>query len=377
MHTPRSVPSVLAALAGFAFAAVALRLEERNLHVKRRSPDAAPPGADRASDEPRSLQVARSAQPGRGRSADTPTHIPARGWKDIFWRTYEQISADRLLMIAAGVTFYAMLAFVPAITALVSLYGLFAKASTIEQHLTLIAGLIPGGAYDLISDQIKRIASNNDGKLTFAFMIGLGVALWSANAGMKSIFDALNIVYDEDEKRGFIKLNLISLTFTLGAVLALLVAIGAIVVLPLVLAYLGFDATQQAGFLPLLRWPALFVLVMLGLALLYRFGPSRRDAEWRWVSVGSMVAAFAWLAISALFSWYLSKFADYNATYGSLGAVIGLMMWIWLSVSVILVGAELNAEIEHQTARDTTVAHGKPLGARGAVMADTVGEAKS
>jgi membrane protein len=129
--------------------------------------------------------------------------------------------------------------------------------------------------------------------------------------------------------------------------------------------------------LTLLRWPALFVLVMLGLALLYRFGPSRKDAEWRWVSVGSVFAAFAWLAISALFSWYLSKFADYNATYGSLGAVIGLMMWIWLSVSVILIGAELNAEIEHQTARDTTVGHGKPLGARGAVMADTVGAAQS
>src|SRR5256714_891470 len=195
MHTPRSVPSVLAALAGFAFAAIALRLEERDLHVKKRSPDAAPPGADRASDEPHSLQVARSTQPGRGRSADTPTHIPARGWKDIFWRTYEQISADRLFMIAAGVTFYAMLAFVPAITALVSLYGLFAKASTIEQHLSFIAGMMPASAYELIGDQIRRIAGNNDGKLTVAFVIGLGVAFWSANAGMKSIFDALNIVY--------------------------------------------------------------------------------------------------------------------------------------------------------------------------------------
>src|SRR5947209_748004 len=376
MHAPRSAASILAALAGFAFAAVALRLED-SLHTKRQRPGDAPPGADRASDEPYAFQAARATQPGRGRAAESPTHIPGAGWKDIFWRVYEDLTKHRILLAAAGVTFYAMLAFVPAITALVSLYGLFAKANTINQHLSFIAGMMPASAYELIGDQITRIAGNNDGKLTFAFMIGLGVALWSANAGMKSIFDALNIVYDEDEKRGFIKLNLISLTFTLGAVLALLVAIGAIVVLPLVLAYLGFDATQQAGFLPLLRWPALFVLVMLGLALLYRFGPSRRDAEWRWVSVGSMVAAFAWLAISALFSWYLSKFADYNATYGSLGAVIGLMMWIWLSVSVILVGAELNAEIEHQTARDTTVAHGKPLGARGAVMADTVGEAKS
>ncbi|MEJ0078014.1 MAG: YihY/virulence factor BrkB family protein [Alphaproteobacteria bacterium] len=316
-------------------------------------------------------------QSGRGRGADSPTTIPSRGWKDIFWRTYEDISGHRLLMIAAGVVFYAMLAVVPAITALVSIYGLFAKASTINEHLSFIASVMPGTAYELVRDQITRIAGNNDGKLTFAFIFGLGLALWSANAGMKSIFDALNVVYDEDEKRGFIKLNAISLTFTLCAVLALLTAVAAVVALPLVLQYLGLAEDRQTWLLALLRWPALFVLVMLGLALLYRFGPSRRDAKWRWVTPGSIFASFAWLAISALFSLYLSKFTDYNATYGSLGAVIGLMMWIWLSVIVILIGAELNAEIEHQTARDTTEGGGKPLGARGAVMADTVGEAKS
>ena len=279
-------------------------------------------------------------------------------------------------MIAAGVVFYAMLAVVPAITALVSLYGLFAKASTINEHLSFIGSVMPGTAYELISDQITRIAGNNDGKLTVAFVIALGLALWSANAGMKAVFDALNIVYDEDEKRSFIKLNAISLTFTLGAVIALLTAIGAVVALPLVLAYLGLAEDRQTWLLALLRWPALLILVMFGLALLYRFGPSRKDAKWRWLTPGSMFAAFAWLAISALFSLYLSKFTDYNATYGSLGAVIGLMMWIWLSVTVILVGAELNAEIEHQTARDTTTGHAKPLGARGAAMADTVGKAQ-
>ena len=167
MHTPRSVPSVLAALVGFAFAAVAIRLEG-GLQGRKRRPDAAPPGADRASDEPHLLQVARAAQPGRGRSADAPRHIPWRGWKDIFWRVYEDIGKHRLLLAAAGVTFYAMLAFVPAVTALVSLYGLFAKASTINSHLSFIASMMPGTAYELISDQITRIASNNDGKLTFA-----------------------------------------------------------------------------------------------------------------------------------------------------------------------------------------------------------------
>jgi membrane protein len=375
MHTPRAIPSMLAALTGFALAAVALRLEDvRRTGEKPKS--AKPPGAERASDEPHSVQVKRAIEPGHGRSADAPTHIPLRGWKDILWRTWEEITADRLFMIAAGVVFYAMLAVVPAITALVSLYGLFAKASTINEHLSSIASVMPGTAYELISDQITRIAGNNDGKLTLAFVSALGLALWSANAGMKAIFDALNIVYDEDEKRGFIKLNAISLTFTLGAVIALLVAIGAVVALPLVLQYLGLAEDRQTWLLALLRWPALLILVMFGLALLYRFGPSRKDAKWRWVTSGSIFASFAWLAISALFSLYLSKFTDYNATYGSLGAVIGLMMWIWLSVSVILVGAELNAETEHQTARDTTTGRAKPIGVRGAVMADTVGKAQ-
>jgi membrane protein len=375
MHAPRAIPSMLAALAGFAIAACVLRLEDVR-RTERGPKSAKPPGADRASDEPHSVQVKRAVEPGHGRSADTPTQIPARGWKDILWRTWEEISADRLLMIAAGVVFYAMLAVVPAITALVSLYGLFAKASTINQHLSFIGSVMPGTAYELISDQITRIAGNNDGKLTVAFAIALGLALWSANAGMKAVFDALNIVYDEDEKRGFIKLNAISLTFTLGAVIALLTAIGAVVVLPLILQYLGLAEDRQTWLLALLRWPALLILVMFGLALLYRFGPSRKDAKWRWLTPGSMFAAFAWLAISVLFSLYLSRFTDYNATYGSLGAVIGLMMWIWLSVSVILVGAELNAEIEHQTARDTTTGRAKALGGRGAVMADTVGTAQ-
>ena len=346
---PRSIPTVLAALAGFAIAIGAARLEQARRGEKAKQ---APLGAIRASDEPRALQLRRALEPERGRTADAPTQIPWRGWKDVLWRTWQQISADRLLLIAAGVVFYAMLAVVPAITALVSLYGLFAKASSINEHLNFLAGVMPKGAYDLISEQIVRIAANSDGKLTFAFMVGLGLAIWSANAGMKAIFDALNVVYDEDENRSFIKLNMISLAFTFGAVVVLLLAIGSVVVLPLVLAYLGFAAEQQAGFLPLLRWPALFVVVTFGLEVLYRNGPSRRHAKWRWVSVGSVVAALVWIAVSLAFSWYLSKFADYNATYGSLGAVIGLMMWLWISTSVVLVGAELNSELEHQTARE-------------------------
>jgi membrane protein len=266
---------------------------------------------------------------------------------------------------------------VPAITALVSMYGIFTPASTINAQLSFLADVMPAGAYQLISDQVVRIAGNSDGKLTLAFVLGLGIALWSANAGVKAIFDALNVVYDEDEKRGFFKLNAISLSFTFAGVVVLILILAAVVALPLVLAFVGFAAKQQAGWLPLLRWPAMFALVVLGLSVLYRYGPSRRNAKWRWVSVGSVFAALTWIAVSVAFSWYLSKFADYNATYGSLGAVIGLMMWMWISTAVVLIGAELNSEIEHQTACDSTIGAAKPMGTRGAVMADTVGAAQS
>ena len=373
--SPRPFPAVLAALAGVAVAAGAIRLEER-LRRGKPEPRKALPGTVRASDEPRALQLKRAMEPDRGHRAGMPTGIPWRGWKDIFWRTVEEISADRLLLIAGGVVFYGLLATVPAITALVSMYGIFTPASTINAQLSFLADVMPAGAYQLISDQVVRIAGNSDGKLTVAFILGLGIALWSANAGVKAIFDALNVVYDEDEKRGFFKLNAISLSFTFAGVVVLILVLAAVVALPLVLAFVGFAAKQQAGWLPLLRWPVMFALVVLGLSVLYRYGPSRRNAKWRWVSVGSVFAALTWIAVSVAFSWYLSKFADYNATYGSLGAVIGLMMWMWISTAVVLIGAELNSEIEHQTACDSTTGAAKPMGTRGAVMADTVGAAQ-
>ena len=333
-------------------------------------------GEARSTDEPHSLQVARAAQPGRGRKASAPWSIPWQGWKDILWRTYEQINEDRLLAVAAGVVFYGLLALFPAVTAFVSFYGLFARAADIGQHLAMLAGLLPGGGFDIVQEQITRIVSKGDAKLGFGFLFGLGLALWSANAGMKAIIDALNVVYDETEKRGFITLNLISLAFTLGAIASLLAAIGAVVVLPLVLSWVGLaDVTELL--IRVLRWPALLAVVLFGLAVLYRYGPSRRTARWQWLSVGSLLAAVLWLGGSALLSWYLANFADYDATYGSLGAAIGMMMWMWMSIIVILAGAELNAEIEHQTACDTTVGPEKPLGARGAAMADTVGAAQA
>ena len=331
-------------------------------------------GGQPSNSAPSSHEASR--EPSRGREATSPTEIPARGWKDILWRVYEEMNKDRILAVAAGVTFYGLLALFPAIAALVAIYGLFADPATIQDHLNLLSGVLPGGALEVISEQVKRITSKGSGTLGFAFFSGLAISLWSANAGMKAMFDALNVAYGEEEKRGFIALNLLSLAFTLSMILFVLVALGAIVVIPVVLNFIGLGTVTE-WIISVARWPLLLGAIVLVLAVLNRYGPSRDTAQWRWITPGSLVAAVVWVAASMLFSWYVTNFGNYNETYGSLGAVIGFMTWMWLSTTVVLVGAELNAEIEHQTVQDTTEGPERPLGARGARMADTVGAAKA
>jgi membrane protein len=312
----------------------------------------------------------------RGRRAVAPWQIPWKGWKDILLRTWHEMNEDRLLAVAAGVVFYGLLALFPAITALVSCYALLADASTVNQHLASLGAMVPGGAMDIVKEQVDRVLSKGDIKLGTAFAFSFLLALWSANGGMKAMIDALNVAYEEKEERGFFKLNAVSLTFTVGGIGAVLIAIGAIVALPMVLSAIGLSAVTDA-IVRYGRWPLLFVLTLLALAVLYRYAPSRRAPQWKWITPGSLFASVAWLAGSALLSFYLANYAHYDATYGSLGAAIGLMMWMWMSTIVILLGAELNAEIEHQTAEDTTEGGNKPLGARGAEMADTLGAAKA
>jgi membrane protein len=327
------------------------------------------------NDQPIKAQLRRAKERGRGRYAVAPWHIPWAGWKDILWRVYASINDNRLLAVAAGVVFYSLLAIFPAIAAFVSLYGLIADASTIDSHLSAAAGVLPAGAVDILHEQITRLTAKTDTKLGIGFITGLAVALWSANAGMKGIIDALNVVYDEKEKRSFVKLNLLSLLFTLVAILSLIVALAAVVIAPIVFSAVGLSSLLGLT-IAVLRWPLLLVLAAVALAAIYRYGPSRTEARWQWLSVGSIAAAVAWLIGSVLFSWYIGHFGAYNATYGSLGAAVGMMMWMWISAIVILLGGELNAEIEHQTAKDSTVGSEKPLGERGAVMADTIGAAR-
>lgn len=315
-----------------------------------------------------------AAQPGRGRRSDNPFTIPWAGWKDILWRTYPRIDDDRLLATAAGVVFFGLLAIFPAVTALVSFYGLFADPVTIGDNLQTLAVMLPEGTYQIIGDQVTRVVSSGNAELGTTFLFGLVLAIWSANAGVKAIIDALNVAYEEREKRSFIRLNMVSLAFTVGGIMALLLMVGAVVAFPLALDHLRL-APESKLIIAIARWPLLLVFLLAALALLYRFAPSRDAPRWQWISVGAVTAAVLWIAGSGLLSWYLSAFANYNATYGSLGAAIGLMMWMWMSVIVIMFGAELNSEIERQTLHDTTTGQPKPLGSREAVSADTVGAA--
>ena len=291
-----------------------------------------------------------------GWTVEPQAHPPEAGilrmrwpwWRAVLLETYEAMSRDRLLAVAAGVVFYALLAIFPAITAFVSFYGLFANAGAVQDHLSILANVLPSGALTIVQEQIERIASKPSG-LSVGFAVGFLIALWSANAGVKAMMDALNVIEGQDERRSFVRLNLLSLSLslTLGAIVFVLLAVGAVVAFPLVMSGFGLkDFMDTATWL--IRWPLLFALLTGTLMVFYRFGPSRDVSPRWWLSPGTVVAALLWLAGSAALSFYLSNFADYNATYGSLGAAIGLMMWMWLSTIVVLLGAQLDTVIEQK-----------------------------
>ena len=311
----------------------------------------------------------QAGSPQPGADAASPAQIPARGWWNVAKRAAAGFSQDRVMAEAAGVTFYAMLALFPAIASLISLYGLVADPSKLSDQLQGLGGLVPGGGVQIITDQVKSLTSNGQKALGLGFAIGLATSLWSANAGVKSFFDSLNVVYHEREKRGFLRLTAISFCFTIALIVLVILALVAVVVVPIVLKFVGFGSFT-AGLVNLARWPVMLVAVAMALSALYRYGPSRKHARWQWVSWGSGAASLLWVAVSLAFSYYVANFGSYNKTYGSLGAAMGFMTWIWVSAMVVLMGAELNAELEQQTGRDSTVGPEKPQGARGAFKAD-------
>ncbi len=309
----------------------------------------------------------------RGRGAETPSEIPKAGWRDIFWRVKENTARDSLSVVAAGVAFFWFLAIFPALAAAVSIYGLVSEPSELATHLDVLSRVAPRQAYGIISDQLRDIVSNSGGALGFGFFFGLIVSIWSSAKGMKALISALNIVYNETEERSFFTLTGLALLFTLGVVLFGLISLIAIVALPAFSRFLGFPDPFQA-LIAIGRWPLLAVLIMVAVSIIYRFAPDRTQAKWRWINWGAAISTVLWIIGSLAFSFYISNFGKYNETYGSIGAIMVLLLWFFLSAYVVLIGAELDAELEHQTRVDSTVGEHRPMGQRGAYVADTLGE---
>lgn len=281
----------------------------------------------------------------RSTRTTAPLDIPLTGWKSILRRLYEELWNDRVLLAAAGVTYYGIMALVPSLSAMVSVYGLFFDATSAAGHLTHLDYVVPGGAIEIVREQVLRLASEKSGTLGTAFAVSLGLALWSANAGMKAIFEAMNIAYDRPEKRGFFRLTAITLAFTLVGIVILLMLVAAIVAVPITVRNLGFGGP--------LMWvlaAAIYVIALLLIALavtaLYRWGPSRPRAGMRWIAPGTITTVMLVSILSVGFSWYTANFGSYDRMYGSLGALIGFMSWMWMSIAVVIVGGELNSEIE-------------------------------
>jgi len=310
-------------------------------------------------------------QPARGRDAVKPADIPKAGWKDIVWRLYKELTDDRVLLIAAGVTFYLLLALGPLLAALVSIYGLFLDPADIATQASALGGVVPGGGVDIITAQLERLSRANQSTLGIAFAFSLIIALWSANAGMKAMFEAMNVAYDESEKRHFVRLTLITLIFT---VLSILGVIALVVANALFTTFRGYLGVELPGWVvhTLTAVVAVAALILF-MACLFRYGPSRESPKWRWVTPGAVFSGVSIVVVSALFTFYVANFGSYNETYGSLGALVGFLTWLWLVIVVLILGGELNSEMEHQTVRDTTTGKPEEMGERGAIMADEIG----
>jgi membrane protein len=311
---------------------------------------------------------------GRGRQAEQPQQIPPKGWMDIAKRTGKEVKADQVPLLAAGVAFYLLLSLFPLIIAGVSIYGLVADPTTVRDQLANLTQTLSPETAKLVGEQIKQVTAGAGGALGLATVLGILTALWSASSGMKALITGVNLAYDETETRKFLKLRGLAVLFTLGAMVLMAVALATIVgyppvadTLPLVLRWL----------VAILRFVILAGLLIVGLAVLYRYAPDRDEPRWSWVSWGSVIATVLWVLASVGFAIYANAFGNYNKTYGALAGVIILMFWLWLTALVVLVGAELNTEMELQTARDTTAGPDRPMGERDAHAADHVAEAQA
>lgn len=309
----------------------------------------------------------------RGRHATKPEQIPKLGWLDILFRVKQQVSRDNTALIAAGVAFYGLLALFPAIVSIISIWALMFDTQQITQQIAAISRVLPPEAAELVRQQAEQAGEGAGTGMNLAAIGGILLTLYSSSKGMKGLMEGLNIIYGEQEKRSLVKKTSITLALTLGAIVVTLVTLGTIIVIPATVALLGLD-NVTGTLINLARWPLLLIVAMLALAILYRYAPDRANPRWHWISIGSITAVLLWIAGSIGFSLYVRSFGNFNQTYGSLGAFVILLMWFWLSAFIVLMGAQLNSEMEHQTKRDTTTGPSQPMGKRGAYVADTLGE---
>ncbi|MBC7635754.1 MAG: YihY/virulence factor BrkB family protein, partial [Acetobacteraceae bacterium] len=284
-----------------------------------------------------------------GRDADAPLAMPWRGWWAAFRRAFWQMLSDRMSLVSAGCAFYATLALFPAISMLVFLYGLIFDPVTVAPQLRQLRDLVPPAVFDLIDARVLDLVGRPAGSLGIGLAISTSIALWSSTTGTKAMLLALNVAYDEDEHRSIITFQLTALAMTMCATLAAVLTLAALVVVPILVSFIGLSSYSKI-LIHMIGLLMLAATVLVSLAMLYRFGPSRRRAQLRWVTPGSIIATILWLGASALFSFYVGRFAGYDATYGPLAAAIGVMMWFWVTAYIVLFGAQLNSQLELQTA---------------------------
>lgn len=309
---------------------------------------------------------------GRGRHAAEPSQITKRGWLDIAMRVKEEVSKDNVSLIAAGLALYALLAIFPALTAAVSIYGLFASPAQMAEHMQSFQGVLPGQASQILEDQLKTLAQQRQ-SLSFGLVFGVLLALWSARKGMVALMAATNVAYDEREQRGFLEQIFTSLAFTLGAVLGFLLVALLAIAIPIALEFIPLGRAAEIA-IAVVRWAVLWLIAVVGMAIVYRFAPDRKEPKWKWLTWGSAIAATLWLIGSLLFAIYARNSASYGETYGALGGVVVLLLWFYLTGYTLVLGAEINSEMERQTQEDTTRGPAKPMGEREAYAADTLGE---
>jgi membrane protein len=315
----------------------------------------------------------RGQEPERGRTAEHPTDIGVRGFGDVGARLKRDVKRDDVSLLAAGVAFYAMLALVPALVALVSVYGLVADPNDIRRNVDDVLSAAPREVRALVRSQLSAIVDSSPSGLRLGALAGIAIALWSASAGVKNLMTAINRAYHENETRGFVKLRGTALLLTIALLIFGLAALAGLVIWPQTLGSSGAEGVLRTTVM-IIRWPLAVLVIVTGLAVLYRFAPDRDRPRWNWASAGAVVATVVWLVASIGFSIYAANFGNYNETYGALGAIVVVMLWLYIGAYAVILGAELNGELEHQTAHDTTRGRPEPMGARDAYVADTLGE---